>query len=580
MSPPAESAAGPSTWLETQAVAASDAGDEAGVERRERSRRPRLLRAYAGARAALGVALVVAMAFVALLGVRGGQVAQWVILLYAVQAVTLWLLPRFEALLDASPRGSVRHRQWFWTIGVDLLAFFALHSLEAGSTFTYAALLVLPVLMAGVLMPRMAALATTSAVALGLLGVAVWVYARTVDGSAALVQAGLAGIGLFLIVLLAAELAARLAREEASARSSLALARQQAQLNRLVIDEMVEGVLVVGSDLRVRAANPAARALLAPLGLAPPAPFSLEDQPAWANLAASVREAYAQGRWDEATADPVLRFAEQHQRTLRVRARFTRGPVGVGGEGSVCVLALEDLRQVQARVRQEKLAAMGRVSAGIAHEIRNPLAAIAQANALLQEDGVSTPHQRLTQIVQDNVERLKRIVDEVLEAVPSEVAGRDAQRCDARAIVAQVLAERAAVVRVRADVQPLALWVKFDGEHLRRVVVNLLDNALRHGTDLPEAVLLRLAPRDEHSAVLSVASDGPPIAPSVEPHLFEPFFSTRSRGSGLGLYICRELCERHCASIEFRMREPPDRYRNSFIVVMRRSAADALSRHG
>jgi two-component system, NtrC family, sensor histidine kinase PilS len=270
-----------------------------------------------------------------------------------------------------------------------------------------------------------------------------------------------------------------------------------------------------------------------------------------------VREAFARGRWDEAAADPVLRFAEQHQRTLKLRARFTRGPVGVGAEGSVCVLSLEDLRQVQARVRQEKLAAMGRVSAGIAHEIRNPLAAI----------------------VQDNVERLKRIVDEVLEVVPGDVAGREAEQCDARAIVAQVLAERAPALRVRADVQPLALWVKFDGEHLRRVIVNLLDNAMRHGTELPEAVLLRLALRDEHSAVLSVASDGPPIAPSVEPHLFEPFFSTRSRGSGLGLYICRELCERHGASIEFRMREPPDRYRNSFIVVMQRCVVAASIRH-
>ena len=89
---------------------------------------------------------------------------------------------------------------------------------------------------------------------------------------------------------------------------------------------------------------------------------------------------------------------------------------------------------------------------------------------------------------------------------------------------------------------------------------------------------LRLAERDETSAVLSVASDGPPIGPDVEPHLFEPFFSTRSRGSGLGLYICRELCERYGASIEYRPRAPTERHRNGFVVFMQRGSL-ALPAH-
>jgi two-component system sensor histidine kinase PilS (NtrC family) len=82
------------------------------------------------------------------------------------------------------------------------------------------------------------------------------------------------------------------------------------------------------------------------------------------------------------------------------------------------VLLLEDLRTLQARMRQEKLAAMGRVSAGIAHEIRNPLAAISQANALMLEDELPPPQQRLARMVADNVERLKRLVDDVMEVAP------------------------------------------------------------------------------------------------------------------------------------------------------------------
>jgi two-component system sensor histidine kinase PilS (NtrC family) len=126
--------------------------------------------------------------------------------------------------------------------------------------------------------------------------------------------------------------------------------------------------------------------------------------------------------------------------------------------------------------------------------------------------------------------------------------------------------------RLRADLPQASVGVVFDPEHLRRVLVNLLDNAQRHATAAAGAIFLRLAARDEGSVVLSVLSDGPPIAPEIERHLFEPFFSTRSRGSGLGLYICRELCERYGASIEYRPRPAAERLRNEFVVNMRRAA--------
>ena len=112
----------------------------------------------------------------------------------------------------------------------------------------------------------------------------------------------------------------------------------------------------------------------------------------------------------------------------------------------------------------------------------------------------------------------------------------------------------------------------FDPEHLRRVLVNLLDNAHRHAGAWPGAIFLRLAARDDGKVLLSVLSDSAPIPPEVERHLFEPFFSTRSRGSGLGLYICRELCERYGASIEYRPRPAAERLRNEFVVSMRRAA--------
>jgi two-component system sensor histidine kinase PilS (NtrC family) len=242
------------------------------------------------------------------------------------------------------------------------------------------------------------------------------------------------------------------------------------------------------------------------------------------------------------------------------------------------VLLLEDVRTLQARIRQEKLAAMGRVSAGIAHEIRNPLAAIAQANALMLEDPLQPGQRRLAQMVADNVERLKRLVDDVMEVAPGALPAQRA--IDAAATVAAATTDWARTAglglgadsRLRTEVPATPLGVMFDPEHLRRVLVNLLDNAHRHASAERGAIFLRLVARDDGWAQLSVLSDGPPIAPEVERHLFEPFFSTRSRGSGLGLYICRELCERYGASIEYRPRPAAERLRNEFVVSMRRAS--------
>ncbi|MBU6258056.1 MAG: ATP-binding protein, partial [Burkholderiales bacterium] len=193
------------------------------------------------------------------------------------------------------------------------------------------------------------------------------------------------------------------------------------------------------------------------------------------------------------------------------------------------------------------------------------------------EDDLPPAQRRLAQMVADNVQRLKRLVDDVLEVAPG--TQLEAAPIDATAAVADAVADWARTThvdlgdggRLRAELPPQALGVRFDLDHLRRVLVNLLDNAQRHGGPAPGSILLRLGARDEQWVVLSVASDGAPIAPEIERHLFEPFFSTRSRGSGLGLYICRELCERYGASIEYRPRPAAERWRNQFVVRMRRA---------
>lgn len=544
-----------------------------------RATQRRIYATYLFARAALGLGLVGAQGLLNWLSGRGPGAVFWLAGIYAGQASLRWWWWKRRAA--QAQRLSAMH--WWSTIGVDVLLFGAMHWLDTSSALNYGALLVLPVLMAGVLSSRLPALATASAVTLLLLVTAFHKGLQGGDLPGLLSQAGLAGAGLFMISLVSGQMTQRLAREEQAARDSLELAFQQAELNRLVIDEMSDGVLVVDRVGTVRAANPAARALLSDQGHCPAPPFPLGQERGWRALRDAVRRAYEAGHWPPEGVDLSVAAAGEMPRSIRVRARFTRGvrltaessPGRPGSQEVLAVLFVEELRQVLARQRQDRLVAMGRISAGVAHEIRNPLAAVAQANALLQEDALRADQQRLVRIIADNVERLRRIVDDVLEAAPGGTT--PSRSLDAVAETGTIVSEWAHTVgltlggtsRLKVELPTQVLGVSFDPDHLRRVLVNLLDNALRHASEQPGSVLLRLEALEGDFVRLTVANDGHPIPAEVEPHLFEPFHSTRSRGTGLGLYICRELCERHGALIDF-VRLPGERRCNQFIVVMRR----------
>jgi two-component system sensor histidine kinase PilS (NtrC family) len=545
----------------------------------------RIFRAFTVARALLGLLLLLIQGLLNLV-TSGPSGLTSLLLCSAYAAIGLGTVvwnSRFGAPVGTN--GRLSRRWWLATVGVDL-ASFSILLFVAGGGLNVAALFVLPVLMAATLMARRPALAVAAAVVLVQLAHAWWQSLLGADLTPLLTQAGLTGAGMFAIAALTGELAERLARQELAARNTLELARQQARLNRLMIEEMQDGVMVVDRHGRVRAANPAAIALIGAARHRRFVPFDLTSQAMWQPLLAALQHGFATGTWPQSGQELGLRpepapGAPGEERILRLRMRFTRRRQA-REEEELGVLFLEDMRVLRARAQQEKLAAMGRVSAGIAHEIRNPLAAIAQANALLAEDLELPGQQQLTRMVADNVERLQRIVDDMLEVVPG--APREAPLIDLGLQVEALCAEWARTASLPArDDSPLfvdsgeePLMVRFDPEHLRRVLVNLLDNALRHGSGQPQAVWVRCAPVGPLQVSLSVASDGTPIAPDVEPYLFEPFFSTRSRGSGLGLYICRELCERYGATIEYQPRGTGARHRNAFIVMLPRITAGDL----
>ncbi|WP_137919937.1 ATP-binding protein [Hydrogenophaga sp. 2FB] len=552
--------------ISSQFAASWYAGFE-GSNHQEREQRMRafvrLWRAFMQARVLIAVVLLALQLFVVV--TRSGG-AQWLVVICAFHlCATLLMLFLWRPVEQGQPL----HIQWLLTIGVDVVVFALLQSFQTGG-INFTALFALPVLLAAILGPLTLALGTAASVTLYLLGEAALNGPLLGDAATArFLQASLTGTGFFLVAVLANQLAIRLAREEILAATSRAAARTQAQVNELVIDNLTIGVLVVDPHGVVRNANPAAKTML--LGHASPQAVKLllSARSSWHHLSHLVHETFAQGEALE--METTIDNEDRPVQRLHARTRLTAQN---GRRAGLCVLFLEDLREIEARVRTEKLASMGRMSAAVAHEIRNPLSAISQANALLDEEVQAPAQKRLTRMIDQNAQRLARIVDDILNvarAQPSQSSGASpalpidsAVRQITREWARQKQAERSLGVHVHAP----AAHIGFDPEHLRRLLINLLDNAQRHASGKPASIRIVTQPSGSEHVRLSVWSDGEALEASVMRHLFEPFFSSESRSSGLGLYICRELCERYGAQIAYRRTRLDQQEGNEFYVLI------------
>lgn len=355
-------------------------------------------------------------------------------------------------------------------------------------------------------------------------------------------RTGLTSIGFFGSAIAARLLARRVvANEELARKRGIELADQM-HINERVIRDMQDGVLVVDAVGRVRQANPQALMLLG-LNESPPAML--------ANYAGALANEYLMRRTHGVESEIVLRLP----RTGRVlRARFL--PPGEGGNA---LIFLEDMSKLEREAQQLKLAALGRLTANLAHEIRNPLAAISQAAELLGEAPDGQGATRLTRMIGDNVGRLNRLVSEVMEL------GRRDRVCPERlalgAVIESLLDELSLQdpsVRQRVSIDlPDELGICFDRGHLHRVLANLIGNALQHASSAIGAVHIIASVNDETARIkLDIIDDGPGIDAEVRSKVFEPFFTTRATGTGLGLYIARELSEANGAQLTLRDNAP------------------------
>jgi two-component system sensor histidine kinase PilS (NtrC family) len=314
-----------------------------------------------------------------------------------------------------------------------------------------------------------------------------------------------------------------------------------AQINELVIRDMQDGFVVVDERGVIRQHNRQSEALVGGLEKA--------NARSLAEVAPMLAKLLVEWRSDSQRIFSMLRDPVT-QRDYQVRF------VAVGGVAeSPTVIFIEDAGRIRAQARQMKLVALGRLTASIAHEIRNPLSSINHAAELLNEESGHRPEdQRLLAIIQDNSHRLDRMVQEVLYLNRRDRA--HPELINAELYLIQFVRDFCANAKVAPEIFSLEISTQrrpyFDRSHLDQILWNLARNACRHGSGLSKSVrvLLRNA-TDADDLILEMKDDGPGVSADALAHLFEPFFTTDASGTGLGLYIARELAEVNGARLEY-----------------------------
>jgi two-component system, NtrC family, sensor histidine kinase PilS len=364
--------------------------------------------------------------------------------------------------------------------------------------------------------------------------------------------AGVVGGIVFLAALSVRPLAQRLRDSEALVRRRELDLANLAQLSQYIVQHLRESILVVDAEDRIRLINESAATLLGPETAVPDALLG-ETSPRLLYLLSSWRQR-------STVATPGAAHFPSADGTRLVEPHFAS--LGGAEPGPVLVF-LEDTSRLAERVQQSKLAALGRLSASIAHEIRNPVGAMSHAAQLLAESRtVGDEDRRLTQIMRGNAERVSRIIENVLEfsrrgtSRPEQVTlARWTEGFREEFCTTLQLPETALLIEGAPDGGDCSIRV--DPGQLQQVVWNLCENAVKHGgaADGGGAVELRYGRFASNGRpYLEIADRGPGIPIADAERIFEPFFTRSTRGTGLGLFLARELAQTNGATLLYEPR--------------------------
>lgn len=446
----------------------------------------------------------------------------------------LFLAMAFEWLLELRVT-PFRPQAHLHTLG-DLACLMLIAHASGGPEGPIALALVIAIGIAAVLHGGRAAIGYASAGVLLVLGEAIYASWTQPDASH-LANSGFLGAALLLITLLVIAFERRAAVWEHQSQAREREVRYLSELALRVIEQTDNGIVVSDPEGQIDYINAAARQMLG--GDEPTDEPSGAASPRLPDLNPAVCDALRS--WYRGDG------SQQHDidRPRRLRAQFHRIETALGPRALV---VLQDLSAEDERVRRDKLAALGRLIASIAHEVRNPLSSIRQAAELLPESDTAAEREQLTTIITRHSDRINRLVEDVLGAARAPMV-------NAQVVELGDWVERFAEGRRQAwqaSGKPFEMtlntpggpaFARVDTTHLWQVIDNLCDNAERHGLPADGQLSLRLqldaAPHEGWQ--IRVCDNGPRIAAEDRSALFEPFFTTHSQGTGLGLFVSREL---------------------------------------
>lgn len=457
----------------------------------------------------------------------------WVYLAFCLVAfLTIYLRkPRF-------------HLQLTWQVSADI-AFTAMLMLISGDNKIGFGILLIPYLAAAGLISRGRMTLFHAAIAsLAILSKPIYnllLGAGQSEKNADLSQVALLCISYFATAWLAHRLAEYARENERLAHQRGQAVAKLSALNELVIQSIPNGIIITQTNGEIVHINQQAEYWLG----------NSQEQNNIMDYAPNLAEKFI--RWQKGE-DERTHFITSPQTGKILEARFAalQNPSDLSNMpvDNSAVIFLDDAERRQTQAQQIKLAALGRLTANIAHEIRNPLSAISHASDLLAEEIDSPIGRRLVKIMRDNIDRLDKIVKDVLELNRRDHVKTKTIRLN------QYLPEFIQSISAAEKFDPLVfschiesnLCIAFDPNHLQQVLWNIVCNAHRHSQKKAGSIQIH-AWKNTKYCHLGVQDDGEGVPEAQKPHLYEPFFTTAIGGNGLGLYIAKEICAANSAQL-------------------------------
>lgn len=352
-------------------------------------------------------------------------------------------------------------------------------------------------------------------------------------------HAGFLGLTFFITAFLGHILASRVQKSEELAEQRAIDLENLARLNEHIVQRMQSGIIVLDKDFSIRLMNNSAMFMLA----------TTEDFIGKNINQVSEEIENMLESWQKNKSNNV---ADIHQASSNMDLKVAISNLGEQEHGSL-LLFLDEVALLRQQAQGLKLASLGRLTASIAHEIRNPLGAISHAGQLLSEsENINNEDQRLMRIIRDQSSRLNSIIENVLSISrrktpePSGVLIRAwlgnfiEELCEKHQLDQKLII---------MEVEPEDLEIKMDSTQLHQVLWNLSENAIRYSRGNFILKYRCAVHPDSRRSYIDIIDTGPGLPEEISNHLFEPFVTTEAKGTGLGLYIARELCEANQATL-------------------------------